>query len=159
MYPHPALLAFTKMRLEEKAKITAKHALLVNKKLYFMNLTLQNSVHIPSPSLKMSSLFECLCQAGSRIYPARKSVIPVLLGSTASPKVLAPPGGAPLESPALCPAQLATSVPGRVQIVSLFLAPKAPTAPATVSPPQVKTQNLCERREQMGKSCTVVWIF
>lgn len=130
------------MRPEEKAQIPAKHALLVNKKLYCMNKKTY-TVQIPSPSLKMSSLFEYLCQAGSRIHQDRKSAVLVLLGSTASPRVpWAPPGGAPLESPVLCPAPLATSVPGRVQTVSLFPAPKAPTAPTTVSPQLVKTQKL-----------------
>lgn len=114
-------------------------------------LTFICTIQIPSPSLKMSSMFEWLCQAGSRICRARESVIPVLLGSTASPWVPAPP--------ALCPAQLATSVPGRVQTVSLSPAPKAPTAPVRVSPPQVKTKKLCEKREQVELSCTIVWLF
>lgn len=86
-----------------------------------------------------------LNQAGSRIYRAKQSVIPALLGSTASTRVAAPPWEALLESPALCPARPATYVPGRIQTVTLFPAPKAPTAPATVSPPQVKGLNLCDR--------------
>lgn len=90
---------------------------------------------VPSASLKICTLFECLCQAGSRIYQARLSVIPVLRGSSARSTLPAPPGGAPLESPALCPAQLATSVLGRIQTVCLSPALEAPTAPARVSPP------------------------
>lgn len=127
--PHPAQPAPTRMRLEEKTKITASHARLVNKKLCCMNLTL---------FLKTSSLFVCLCQAGSRSYQARESVIHVLLGSTARPWVPAPP--------ALCPAQQATSVLRGVLTVSLSPAPKAPTAPVGVSPPQVRSQNLCGKK-------------
>jgi len=81
-----------------------------------------------------------LLQAGSRTCRAKPSVTHVLPGSTARTRAAAPPGGAPLESPALCRAHPATSVPGRVQTVNLFPAPKAPTAPATGSPPQVDTQ-------------------
>lgn len=82
--------------------------------------------------LRMPSPFECSCQAGFRSYQARESAFPALLGSTASPWIPVPL--------ALCPAQLATSVPRRVKEVSLSPAPKAPTAPVRVSPPQVKIQ-------------------
>lgn len=90
--------------------------------------------------MKMSLVFECLPQAGSRIYQAKKSVIRVLLDFTVSPRVPVPPGGAPVESPALFLVQLATSVPERVQTVSLSPALRAPTVPARVSQQQVVTR-------------------
>ncbi|XP_029964559.1 uncharacterized protein LOC115400687 [Salarias fasciatus] len=74
--------------------------------------------------------------AGSRIYQARRSVIPALLGTTATLSISAPPGGAPLERPALCHARLATPVLGRVQSISPYRAPEALTAPDRVSLPQ-----------------------
>ncbi|KAG7238707.1 hypothetical protein INR49_031223, partial [Caranx melampygus] len=101
--PYRVQLAPSEMRLEEKAEMTASHAL----------------------------------KARSRIYQARLSVIPVLRASYARSRVPAPPGGAPLGSPALYPAQLAMSVLGRIQTFNLSHALKAPTAPARVSPPQV----------------------
>lgn len=124
--PLPAQLALTKMRLQERVKMTVNHARSVkHEKLTWL------CVHFPSSSPKMSQLFECFHQAGFRSYRARKHVILALLASTVSPWV-----------PALCPARLVTSVPQRVQTVSLSPAPKGPTAPVKVSPPLVKSQNL-----------------
>lgn len=132
------------MRVVQKAKMTANYALLVKKESYTVWTWLFFVLYWnPLILLKMSSVFECLPQAGSRTYQAEKCVIHVLLGSTVSPWVPAPPGGAPVVSPTLSPAQLATSVPERVQTVSLSPALKALTVPAKVSQQQVLTQKLC----------------
>lgn len=93
----------------------------------------------PSALLKMFSLFKCLCQARSRTYQAKESVIPVLLGSTAWVPAIA----------GLFPAQLATSAPGIVQTVSLSPAPRAPTAPIRVSPTQVKNRYIILDRKDI----------
>lgn len=89
-----------------------------------------------------SPLCMCMSQAGSRIYQARRSVIPAPLGSIARPPEPAPPGAAPVGPPVLCPAQLAISALGKAPTASPPPAPEAHIAPVWVSLQQVKHQYL-----------------
>lgn len=99
VYPRPAQLALTKMRLEEKAKITAKHALLVR-------LTFIYTVEMPSPSLQMSSLFECLLPGWFQDLSGQKECNPCPPGFHCQYPSSSPTRGSStgVSSPLPCPA-------------------------------------------------------
>lgn len=119
-YHFPAHVVFTWMILEEKAKTTANHALLVNRKQVYKTILYFRCKFI---SVKDLLLLLCIYQDGSRICLAKESVFPVPLGSTASLWVLVPQGGAQLVFQVLFPVQLGLAAQKEIQTVSLSLAP------------------------------------
>lgn len=154
--PHPAQLALTKMRLEEKAKMTANHALLVNKKLCPVNvtkLTFICTVQIHSrPWMSLPGWFQDL--SGQReCNPCPPGFHCQSLSS--SPTRGSSNGvSSPLPCPAgyICPRESSDS-------------PPLPCPRGTYNPSQGLTttgknpEHLQKKREQVELSCTIVWLF